>query len=232
MPPDDLLPISALQHLLFCPRQCGLIHLEQVWAENRLTAAGRLLHERVHEGPAESRGGVRIVRGLRLASAELGLTGIADVVELHPAPAGTPPSRACEIPGLAGRWVPFPVEYKRGRPKPDACDRVQLCAQAICLEAMLGVTVEQGALYYGRPRRRQAVEIDEPLRRETADAARRLHELFRTGRTPPPQPSRKCRACSLKAICMPKAAARPSAAAYTRRMLAAHLQPPNTEAET
>ena len=124
---DDLIPISALQHLVFCPRQCALIHVEQVWTENVFTAEGRGLHEKVHETEAESRPGVRIVRGLRLRSLELGLVGQADVVEFHVDAGGA------AVPGREGRYRPFPVEYKRGKPKIDVCDEVQLCAQAMCL---------------------------------------------------------------------------------------------------
>ena len=125
---DNLLPISALQHLLFCERQCALIHLERAWQENRLTAEGRIMHERVHEGGDETRRDVRIVRGLRLRSLALGLVGIADVVEFHRAADGV------AVPESAGTWRPFPVEYKRGRPKSEPWDAVQLCAQALCLE--------------------------------------------------------------------------------------------------
>ncbi len=140
---DDLFMISALQHYAFCPRQCALIHIEQAWLENRWTAEGRILHERVHEQEGESRAGVRIERGLPLRSLRLGLVGVADVVEFHP------------LPG--GGWQLFPVEYKRGKPKPDHCDEVQLCAQAMCLEEMMGVEVSQGALFYGKTRHRHDV---------------------------------------------------------------------------
>jgi len=216
---DDLLPISALQHLLFCARQCALIHVEGVWAENRFTAAGRILHDRVHEAASESRGDVRVVRGLRLVERELGLVGVADVVEFRRAPPDAPAGQTAILPGSPGRWVVFPVEYKRGRPKPGPYDRVQFCAQALCLESMLGVSIPKGALYYGRPRHRTAVAFDEALRNLTRDTARRLHELIRSGTTPPPEHSAKCRSCSLKGVCLPKATRRRKAAAYTRRTI-------------
>lgn len=132
---DDLLMLSALQHLSFCPRQCALIHIEQIWAENVFTAEGRVMHERAHdEDRRETRAGVRVERGMPLRSLKLGLIGKADVVEFHS--------------GLGGKgWTPFPVEYKRGKPKVDDCDKVQLCAQALCLEEMLGVAVPAGALF-------------------------------------------------------------------------------------
>ncbi|MEM5790240.1 MAG: CRISPR-associated protein Cas4, partial [Syntrophobacteraceae bacterium] len=167
---DDLLPLSALQHLIFCERQCALIHVEQAWEENRLTTEGMLLHERVHEVGAETRAGVRIERGVALRSLKLGLTGKADVVEFH----------------REGRaWLPFPVEYKRGKPKPDECDLVQLCAQAMCLEEMLCIDVPEGAIFYGQPRRRLEVVFDDGLRNRTAAAAKALHEMIAEGRTPP-----------------------------------------------
>jgi len=222
---DDLLPISALQHLLFCARQCALIHLEQAWSENLLTAQGRQLHERVHEAGPESRGDVRVVRGLRLCSRRLGLTGQADVVELRPAEEGGPAPHPVRLPGLEGTWTVRPVEYKRGRPKNDPCDRVQLCAQALCLEEMLGTRIPLGALFYARPRRRDTVAFDADLRAQTRDAARRLHELIRAGVTPPAAYSRKCRSCSLRGVCLPKRVGRPrSARLYLNRQLAASFQ--------
>lgn len=202
---SDLLAISALQHLAFCERQCALIHIEQTWGENRLTAEGRLLHERVHEIETESRGDLRIVRGLRLRSLELGLVGIADVVEfqrqeLHQ------PGHAVRLPGVRGWWRPFPVEYKRGRPKPEPWDEVQLCAQSLCLEEMLGVAIAEGALFYGKTRRRQEVFLDDELRGDTERQAAALHDLIRSGVTPPAHyERRKCTNCSLFDLCQPKA---------------------------
>lgn len=187
---SDLLPISALQHLLFCPRQCALIHIEQLWDENMLTAEGRIAHERVDEGSTESRSGRKIVFGLPLRSFRLGLVGKADVVEI---------SRDGDEGVRA-----FPVEHKRGRPKQKDCDRVQLCAQALCLEEMLGVAVEEGALFYGKTRRREAVVFDRGLRKLTEKAARELHLLFEAGVTPKAVYGKKCESCSLIEKCLPK----------------------------
>jgi CRISPR-associated exonuclease Cas4 len=195
---DDLIPISALQHLSFCERQWGLIHLEQVWTENQFTAEGRSLHEKTHDAGVENRPGVRIVRGLRLQSLRLGLVGQADVVEFVSAEAGVP------LEGLDGLWRPFPVEYKRGKAKSDNCDRVQLCAQAMCLEEMLATKIECGALFYGRPRRREQVTFNPALRAETEALAKRLHDLFEARRTPRAKYGPKCRSCSLLNVCMPK----------------------------
>ena len=223
---EDLLPISALQHLLFCPRQCALIHLEQAWSENQLTAQGRQLHDRAHDAPSESRGDLRIVRGLRLASPQLGLSGQADVVELHLAGPDTPASQQGSIPGLDGKWSVYPVEYKRGRPKQIDCDRVQLCAQAICLEEMLHVHIPEGSLFYGEPRRREQVALDAALRRQTHQAAADLHQLIQSGITPPPEYSPKCRSCSLIQACLPKELGRGGRVqAYLHRQIEQSLGP-------
>jgi CRISPR-associated exonuclease Cas4 len=197
---DDLIPISALQHLAFCERQCALIHVEQVWDENRLTAEGRILHERVHDGGPETRGGVHVARGVRLRSLRLGLSGVADVVEFHRAGDGG----GVSVPELQGFWRPFPVEYKRGKPKHGDCDAVQLCAQAICLEEMLSVPVPEGALFYGQPRRRQGVTFDLALRVETERLALRAHEIIGAGVTPEPLLGKHCKSCSLERLCLPK----------------------------
>ena len=184
---SSLLPLSALQHLLFCERQCALIHIEQVWADNQFTSEGILLHERTHDGPDESRPGVRITRGMPVRSFELGLSGQCDVVEFH-----------------ANHDV-LPVEYKRGKPKSHAADEVQLCAQALCLEEMLGLQIERGMLYYGKRRRRTDVLFDATLRELTRDTARRLHLLIDSRQTPTAQREKKCESCSLLEICMPDA---------------------------
>ncbi|MBI5526216.1 MAG: CRISPR-associated protein Cas4 [Deltaproteobacteria bacterium] len=197
---DNLIAISALQHMAFCPRQCALIHIEQVWDENRLTAEGRILHEKVHDAGPETRAGVHIARGLRLRSLRVGLSGVADVVEFHPAAGGS----GARLPGLDGLWMPYPVEYKRGRPKPDDRDAVQLCAQALCIEEMLGVLIPEGALFYGQPRRRETVVFDKALREETERMALAAHELIAAGRTPAAGPSKRCKSCSLERFCLPR----------------------------
>ena len=197
------MPLSALRHHLFCPRQCALIHVEQVWAEDVATAEGRLLHERVDAGGSETRPGVRVERGVALRSAALGVSGRADAVEFH----GRPP-------------VPFPVEYKRGKPKPHRADEVQLCAQAICLEEMFDRPVPAGALFYGITRRRLAVVFDEALRSLTASVAAAVRATLAAGSTPPPVLKPGCRRCSLIDACQPEAMERPPRVA---RWLAAQL---------
>ena len=191
---DELIPLSALNQYCYCPRRCALIHIEQAWEENRFTAEGRIMHERVHEEGSESRGSVRIARGVPLRSLQLGLVGVADVVEFH---------RVSK-----DFWQPFPVEYKRGKPKADHSDMIQLCGQAACLEEMLKVEVPKGALFYGKTRRRHDVAFDEALRAELEETARRVRELLETKRTPEPAYAKKCNNCSLLAECLPKTLAR------------------------
>lgn len=190
MDDDNLIPISALQHYLYCPRQCALIHVEQLWAENRQTAEGRLLHERADRPLVEQRHGVRTVTAMPLINLELGISGVADVVEFHAGPAG---ERA------------FPVEYKRGRPKAHRADEVQLCAQALCLEAMLGHPLEQGALFYGQTRRRTPVIFNTALRQLTLDVIQATRGMIDSGRTPLAEyQAKRCDACSLLELCQPR----------------------------
>ncbi|WP_035067441.1 CRISPR-associated protein Cas4 [Nitratidesulfovibrio termitidis] len=183
-PESDLLPVSALQHLIYCPRQCALIHIEQVWDDNVHTALGNILHERVDRPGMERRRGVRTEFGVPLRSLALGLAGRADAVEF-------------------AADGPCPVEYKQGRPKRHAADHIQLCAQAMCLEEMTGRTVPQGVLFYAATRQRQTVELDEHLRRQVRETAMALHALVATGVTPQPEPGPKCKGCSLADRCRP-----------------------------
>lgn len=185
---DDLIPLSALQHWLYCPRQFGLIHVEQSWSENRFTVEGKILHARAHYGHDESRPGVRVTRGLPVRSLVLGLTGQCDIVEFH------------------GNGEVFPVEYKRGKPKSHRADEVQVCAQAMCLEEMLGVEVRHAYLYYGQRKRRTEVSLDDELRSLVAAAAAAVHECLAGGRTPLAEyDSGRCDACSLIDVCQPRA---------------------------
>lgn len=214
---DDLLPISALQHLLFCERQCALIHLDRLWAEDRRTIEGRLLHRRAHgdaKGPrggglVAHREGVRIVRSLPLRCLRLGVAGVADVVE------------------FAEGEPPLPVEYKRGRPKKGDFDRVQVCAQALCLEEMLNTSIPRAALYYGQIRRRDIVLIDAKLRVKTEAAAERLRLLLAAERTPPAEFAPKCKRCSLLNLCLPTVTSgHRSASRYLRAAVARALESP------
>lgn len=202
---DDLLPLSGLQHMAFCERQCALIHIEQLWEENRLTAEGRLLHERVHEQTEETRHGLITVRGLPVRSLRLGVSGQADVVEFSRAGMNDSPD-SLQLVGREGWWQVKPVEFKRGKAKPEACDRVQLCAQALCLEEMFGVSVPEGALFYGTPRRRTEIQFDAELRRATETLAARMHVLIESRVTPHAVLFPGCRSCSLKQQCLPETA--------------------------
>ena len=199
---NQLLPISALQHLLFCARQCALIHVEQVWAENYLTIQGQHLHQKAHDGPHETRQGVRVARGLDLRSLRLGLVGKADVVELERDRTPKVINQGSGDFGTDGLRV-TPVEYKRGKPKRDDSDRVQLCAQALCLEEMLGVSIPTGEIFYGQNRRRTAVDFDTRLRELTETTSHRLHELIASRHTPIARFEPKCDKCSLVELCMP-----------------------------
>lgn len=209
---EDLLPISRLQHFLFCERRAALVQIEGVWEDNRFTVEGTHLHQKVDDDlPPESRGNLRVTRGLMLHSFELGLSGKADVVEFHRfcEEEASPPisgGKAAVMPlaGVSGLWRPYPVDYKRGRMRHEEGFEAQLCAQALCLEEMLGVAVPEGAIYYGKPRRRLAVVFAESLREKTREAARRLHELVGSGRTPQARYEKKCESCSMLSVCMPK----------------------------
>ncbi|GAA5504957.1 CRISPR-associated protein Cas4 [Novipirellula caenicola] len=221
---DDLLPISALQHYLFCPRQCALIHLEQVWAENHLTMEGLLLHERAdsptHETrPRDAGGSVRVERALPIRSLELGLIGKADIVEFHHAGR----SQQSGVSPAAPRIIP--VEYKRGKPKANDCDRVQLCAQAMCLEEMCATEVTEGALFYGTRRRRTDVVFDDDLRRRTTQTIDALRAMIQKRVTPAAVRTKACDKCSLIDLCLPDVTSgQRSVSRFISRQLASHLQ--------
>lgn len=187
---DDFIQLSALQHFVFCPRQCALSYIEQIWEENLLTAEGGIMHNRAHKEESEMRDGVRIERGMPLRSEKLGLNGKADVVEFRR--------------DGQGQRAPFPVEYKHGKPKENNCDKIQLCAQALCLEEMLNIHIPAGAIFYGKTRHRLDVIFDDSLRKETEETARRAHEFIKAGKTPRPVYTKKCGSCSLVSVCMPK----------------------------
>ena len=195
---DDLLAIAGLQHFAFCRRQWALIHLEQQWAENARTAQGQLDHKRCHdESQVEKRGDLLIVRGMRVVSRQLGLSGICDVVEFRADPEGV-----C-LQGREGRWQPMPVEYKHGHSKESDADRLQLCAEAMCLEEMLCCEIPAGYLFYGDTRHRFRVEFNEELRGKVRGAAEEMHRLYSQRYTPKVKRTKSCNACSLKDICLP-----------------------------
>jgi CRISPR-associated exonuclease Cas4 len=191
---DDLIPVSALQHILFCERQYALIHLEQLWEENRFTAEGKVLHERVDVEHHESRRLFRQEYGMAVRSLELGLIGKCDLVELWFSDSG----KVARV---------SPVEFKRGKEKENDVDRVQLCAQVLCLEEMFDIAIEKGQLYYLQEHRRTDVVIDEDLRVKTCAMIERIRALWNVGMTPSAKyEKRKCDRCSLVDICMPTSA--------------------------
>jgi len=199
---DELLPLSGLQHLTYCERRFALVHLEQLWEENVFTAEGRAMHERVHSASIESRPGVLIRRTLPLRSFRLGVSGQADVVELITAP---DERSGIRLAGRSGHWQPIPIEYKRhkGRGGSEAYG-VQLCAQALCLEEMLGVPVPRGALFDGTTRRRNEIAFTQELRATVESAAARMHEIFTRRITPAPVFCAQCAKCSMNEVCQPK----------------------------
>ena len=220
MAEDDFLAMSGIQHFAFCRRQWALIHLEQQWAENLRTAEGRLEHDRCHDDTfAEKRGDLLVVRGMRVNSGRLRLSGHCDVVEFRADPAGVP------LQGRAGLWLPLPVEYKRGHAKENNAERLQLCAQAMALEEMLVCSVPQGALFYAETLRRELVPLTPALRAETQAMADEMNRCFARGHTPKVKPGKHCNACSLKAICLPVLCRRADPAAYLRQYIDEEVSP-------
>lgn len=201
---EDYLAISALQHYAYCPRQFALIHVEQVWAENRFTAEGRILHERVDSGEKEQRGALRYERGVHLVSEHHQIRGKMDLLEI-------------ESDGDSLSY--FPVEYKRGKPKTEDWDRIQLCAQALCIEEMKNTQVSEGAIWYWEVRRREGVVLDETLRQATVAAIENAREILADGSTPAPTEERqRCRACSLVDLCQPHTFRRDLSARYVEQL--------------
>ncbi|NOX10022.1 MAG: CRISPR-associated protein Cas4 [Gammaproteobacteria bacterium] len=202
---DYLIFISALQHYAYCPRQFALIHLEQVWAENFFTAHGNLLHERVDSYESEQRGNVRYERSVAVKSQQLGLTGKLDLLEIE----GKPATKY------------FPVEYKRGKPKKEDWDKIQLCAQALCLEEMRDIKIEEGAMWYWQVRKREPVVFDDALRAVTFAAIKGAHHLLASGITPlPTDIKNRCKACSLMDLCEPDAFRSDHSANYIKELFA------------
>lgn len=210
---DELIFISNIQHYVFCPRQWYLICVEQIWEENGLTAEGRLLHAKVDEPErSERRGDTIILRSVPLVSYRLGLYGLSDAVELHLVSGEEHPTFV--HPKYPGAWQATPIEYKRGRPKRHNADRLQLCAEAICLEEMYGIQIPKGYLFYGEIKRREEVIFDRSLREELSEASQQMHEAFRRKSPIPAVYASRCRSCSLFDQCLPKANQFGSASAY------------------
>jgi len=211
---DELLALSGIQHFSFCRRQWALIHVERQWQENALTAEGRLMHQRADD-PFDTvvRDGIITSRAMPVASYRLGLYGVCDVVEF------TPSAEGVKLHGREGLYLPFPVEYKRGKEKEDPCDILQLCAQAICLEEMFPVIIRGGCLFYGERRRRYEVTFTPELRRQVEELSAEMHDYYLRGYTPKVKTSKACRSCSLADLCLPQLETRLTASRYIQQHL-------------
>lgn len=193
------LMLSGIQHFAYCRRQWALIHIEQQWAENERTVAGDIMHHRAHDAQqTELRGDKLIMRGVRIRSNEMNVTGICDVIEFYRNPNGI------TLSGYDGKWSVYPVEYKRGEPKLHDADELQLCAQAMCLEEMLLCRIDEGSLFYGETRRRERVAFTDDLRSRVRHMFEEMHQHFSRGYTPSAKPDKGCNACSLKELCLPR----------------------------
>lgn len=213
-PEEDFLQLSGLQHFAFCRRQWALIHIEQQWKDNLRTVDGNLFHQRAHDGQQrERRGDTLIVRGLPVQSATLGVSGLCDVVEFHAHPQGVP------LSGEKGLWLPYPVEYKKGEPKEHRADALQLCAQAMCLGEMLCCTIPEGALFYGKTRRRTKVLFTAELCQQVRTMLEEMHQYYRRGYTPKGRTGKSCHACSLQELCLPRGKGNRRVEDYLRQAL-------------
>ena len=212
---DDMLKLSGIQHYMFCPRQWALIHIEQQWEDNRLTAEGGLLHKIV-DNPAyrQKNGAIITLRAVHIASHTLGLYGISDAIELIPSDTD---KNVITHPRYAGYWKPYPIEYKRGHSKPDERDEVQLAAQVICLEEMYDIHIPEAALFYNETRHRETVAIDDNLRRLTRELSEAMHKSFASGITPKAVEHKGCRSCSLHDICAPELTEKTSVSYYLKK---------------
>lgn len=218
IPEENWFPLSAVSHYSFCPRRCALVHEERVWAENYFTAIGKTFHETVDAGGSESRKERRIARSLRLFSKELGVSGIADVVEfLRDDDCGI------AIGNWSGRWCPRPVEYKWGTAKNDVPYERQLCAQAICFEEMFHVSIPVGDLYLGATKHRKTIRLGKPLREATHRVCAEIRSLFESGITPPAERLPRCKSCSLVEQCLPILSHRSARAWLERAMEEAYI---------
>ena len=206
---QSLLAVSGIQHFAFCRRQWALIHIENLWEDNVRTVEGNIMHESAHNDQfTESRGDILVLRGLRIESEKLGLSGVCDVVEFKRSADGI------SLHGREGLWQPYPVEYKHGKPKEDDCDQLQLCAQAMCLEEIFVCEIPEGSLYYGETRHRQQVTFTPVLRDKVESMTTEMRSYYIRRYTPSARPSKTCNACSLKDLCLPKLTKKESVSSY------------------
>ncbi len=211
---EDFLLLSGIQHFAFCRRQWALIHIEQQWQENLRTVEGNILHERAHDdGFSEKRGDIIISRGMAVFSRTLGVSGVCDIVELHKCEDGV------SIFGREGLYKPVPIEYKRGKPKENEADVLQLCGQAMCLEEMLLCEIKEAYMFYGETKHRLKVMLDSDLRLRVRETLKEMHDMYNRRYTPVVKPSKSCKACSLADICMPRLCRQPSVSKYIKDSL-------------
>ena len=214
MEEEEYLQLSGIQHFVFCRRQWALIHVENAWEENELTAEGRTMHERAHDSNIRStRNGMIELRSLRIKSRELKIAGCCDVVEL------IPDSNGISFPHIEGKYRVRPVEYKLGKPKRDDSDVLQLAAECMCLEEMLACTITEGAIFYGSIKRRETVEITSVLRENVKKTLKEMHSYINKKYTPVVKTGKKCRSCSLSSICLPEILEREKVSIYISRHL-------------
>lgn len=216
---EEMLMLSGIQHFAFCPRQWGLAYIDLQWEDNVLTTEGQIVHRHVDD-PAYRPvvRGVVCLRSVRIASSQLGLYGVADLIELYPSDRAIP-GITLTHPGYPGHWRPYPIEYKHGKPKRDNVDAVQLAAQAMCLEEQYGIRIPEGAIYYAEIRRREIVEFSDELRSEVVRLTAEMHRLFGDGTLPQAERRPACRSCSLVEVCMPDTARPVTASEYLKRHL-------------
>jgi len=211
---EEYLNLAGIQHYAFCPRQWALIHIEKQWQDNLRTVEGELLHKTAHDGQAfEKRGDILISRGMPVFSTSLGINGVCDVVEFHKDITGV------ELFGREGRYLPYPVEYKRGKPKDSDIDILQLTAQAMCIEEMLCFNVKTGYLYYGEIRHRQEVSITSEYRNKVRAVVEEMHMYYNRQYTPKVKLTKKCNLCSLKDLCIPSLGRVRSVDNYIKNMI-------------
>ncbi|MEG1738577.1 MAG: CRISPR-associated protein Cas4 [Odoribacter sp.] len=212
---EDYLMLSGIQHFEFCRRQWALIHIEQQWEENLRTVEGNIMHEKAHDGLfTEKRKNIIVTRGMRVFSKTLGISGICDVVEFH-----RDDLIGVEIFGREGKYCIYPIEYKRGEPKENDADILQLTAQAMCLEEMLCTSINKGYMYYGERKHRLSVTIDEELREKVKSKFAEMHDYYNRRYTPKVKTSKSCKACSMKDLCLPKLCKNQSAIAYLEKKI-------------
>lgn len=211
---EDYLTISEIQRFTFCPREWALTHIEQQWAENVYTVDGNIVHEKVHDHFGDQKRYDRLdIRGMKVISHKIGITGICDMVEFYQDPDGI------SLSARRGKWHPVPVEYKRGKPKKHDADLLQLCAQALCLEEMLVCNIEYGFIYYNEVRRRQQVDFTPDLRQRVTEGFKQMRMLKDRGHTPKVKPKPSCRLCALQHVCMVQLSKTQSVSSYMQRLL-------------